>query len=1486
MIRNVTVLLTFPDGSRKDISGIVRAGSVSITNQLFNENKTSCVDTASMEVKHDRPFADLLKSTNRRIKVQISNRETGAALFTGVMEPGFTQQRDDHLGDIRLEAVDNTYLLDEKTTEDLVYEDYPVCDPAAPARSLFHTLIQKAGYVPSDIGPVDAVPAPVKCVYLTRGQDSYRSILDTLLSEYLYVLTTDANGKIITRPWTKKQFAVDINVSGNKSTVVPFAWQKKARYTDGVEIEWAKTSEIKGALLYRDAPSVSSSLEEGTFPGVGIAAGDYYPKDSDIQEIYQTYNSQWLDIPYNSRTSRLKNDDLSLLNSKNHIVEWDADADISIDVQHFEGRRARIAFKNNAAPVYDENGDITDAGTRYLRYFEIRGDALIRSSKVKIAVPGDAVTRDSYTSTCLFDADSAGALADAKAADNLYSDFEYSFGLNDLVDVGIVAFMRDDSGIDTAALLYKREITVGNPVYKYGAIGINEYNEMVKHIEETAGSLRVNESIIGPPGDPGLPATIYQLLTGVSVIKRYNTGVIDPPAVTCIQQAITGDSPPVPSDKTLKYATSKSGTETPYTEPVTVGDWDWIEFRLYDGDTLLDRERIPVLSDGPPATVYHLVPSVPMIVRDAAGEARPSEIACSQQVVTGGSPPEPSDKTIKYITSANENETAYTGPVAVAWDWIEFRLYDGQTLLDSERVFVLSEGEPSKTYELQPGASVIRVYDGVTEPYRISCAQVSITGSGLPVPSDKTLRYAASFKVIVDSAIFEILHYPGDPYEPALGDFYPARLTVEADELPYTEEITVNPLWDWIEFRLYDGDVLLDKERVPVLADGAAPVYLDLANQNITVRADEYGEPYSLPVTTQAVLYNGNTPVTYAAFKANVAAKNIVYYPGDIFDPMLDGFYPVRAVQWNISRGSIDQNGIITIAELPEDKAEITVRAFYDGVEYSAVLTLVKVKDGEAPVIIDIENENTSIPCDSYGVPYPGELPLVTKAVFYKGTERVSPFWYLGPAARGISIAQDGTITVAENAELERANNILVLAAYRGNTYTRMLTITKTLEGFSATVYELLPGANVIKRDAAGNNTPEAINCAQQKIVGNNAPVPSDKILKYITSASSTETAYTGPVTVGTLSWIEFRLYDGQALLDSERIPVLSDGTNGTNGDNSITVDIENENTSVNCDAYGVPYPGALPLTTKAALYDGTTPASAAWSLEAPPSVVSIASDGTITVASNAALGNLNRIKVKAVYKDVTYTRMFTVGKTLDGESPITLNLLPDNEVIQCDHLGNPLRGLPFTAKAMLYKGTLEINAAMEVAEAARVDIVYYPGNLFDPMPGGFYPTLGYPVVWTLTGAPGGVTIDRYGLITVSGTAQLSDVNSITVKAAYHGKTYEAVFGVTKVRGGTPGTPGKDGKDGDTGPQGSPAPRYRGVTSIADTGNTGKVTLKLGGEITAEKGDWVAYVGTTVDTWQKGYCMRWNGTGWEAIPIDGNGNFDTNPYVAAQGQRI
>jgi hypothetical protein len=991
--------------------------------------------------------------------------------------------------------------------------------------------------------------------------------------------------------------------------------------------------------------------------------------------------------------------------------------------------------------------------------------------------------------------------------------------------------------------------------------------------------------------------TMYRVIPSAKVIKRYNSGAIEPQTISCAQFSITGNGSLVESNKILKYITSKDATETLYTgEAITVGeDWEWIKFILYDESGMVAMEDVPVLSDGPPATKYELLPSTPMIVKNDEGAYLPATITCGQQVVVGNNPPVASNKTIKYITSANATETVYTGAITVAWDWIKFRLYDNSMVLsfDTEWVYVVSDGKPAIGHHVKPSVDKIGVFSGKPDPQKISCSQFSITGNGLPTPSNKTLKYATSLSA----------------------------------EQPYTGEITVNPAWTWIYFALYDAGpdgepVFLDGERVPVLADGESLIYLDLVDQHIVVMADEYGEPYSLPITTHAVLYNGNAAITHADYTANVKATSIVRYPGSggkIFNPMLGPFYPTRSAMWSIAQGAIDQNGNITIDKLPHDKEEIEVKAFYNGMEYTTTLTLLKVRDGEAPAIIDIENENTSILCDSYGTPKPGELPLTTKAFFFKGTKQVAPFWFLNSPPAGVSITQEGIITVAANAALGRANNILVAATYRDKTFTRMFTVTKALEGYSAMQYDLLPSADIIHRDAAGNYTPATIACGQQVTVGNTDPKPSDKTIKYITSASATETVYAGPIAVA-WDWIEFILYDGISERDRETVPVVSDG------ENSITINIVSDTIIVRCDAYGVPYPGSLPILTKATLYDGGAPANAAWSLELPPPGVSIANDGTIAIAENATLGYLHRVKLTATYKNTEYVRMITVEKTLDGDSPITVDLFPPEYVIPCDYQGHPLQGkLPQTAQATLWKGTQEITAAMENAEAAKVSIVRYPGiggKIFTPMMGPFYPSLGYPVAWALEGAPAGVTIDKRGLITISEAAQLGDKNSITVWATYHGRARPAILGISKARSAAPNytwtkyadtaqgegisdnptgkkyigyaynktteTPSNNPADyiwmfyqGETGPQGSPAPRYRGATEEPDTENTGSVTLKLGIPITVEIGDWVSYVGETEGEWENGYCMRWNGTSWTAIPISADGNFDTNPYVAA-----
>jgi hypothetical protein len=180
------------------------------------------------------------------------------------------------------------------------------------------------------------------------------------------------------------------------------------------------------------------------------------------------------------------------------------------------------------------------------------------------------------------------------------------------------------------------------------------------------------------------------------VISRAQDGIIlDPSTISCAQQSITGTGDPVVSNKPLKYITSESGVEQDYTGTITLnGDWEWIEFRLYNDDILVDRERILILYQWVPASTYELVPSVSVIKHKYDDTIDPVSIICNQVKYTPGLPAEPSDKVIKYITSDSAIEQDYTGAITIeaAWTWIEFHLYDGASFVDIERIPVDYDG--------------------------------------------------------------------------------------------------------------------------------------------------------------------------------------------------------------------------------------------------------------------------------------------------------------------------------------------------------------------------------------------------------------------------------------------------------------------------------------------------------------------------------------------------------------------------------------------------------------------------------------------------------------------------------------------------------------------------------------------------------------------------------------------------------------------------
>jgi len=96
----------------------------------------------------------------------------------------------------------------------------------------------------------------------------------------------------------------------------------------------------------------------------------------------------------------------------------------------------------------------------------------------------------------------------------------------------------------------------------------------------------------------GQAAVMYEVRPSVSIIRRDSDGNSTPNEITCSQIRVEGNSPPETSNLMLQYITSKSGTGILYTGPITVGDWDWIEFILTSGGIEYDRQRVPVLRDG------------------------------------------------------------------------------------------------------------------------------------------------------------------------------------------------------------------------------------------------------------------------------------------------------------------------------------------------------------------------------------------------------------------------------------------------------------------------------------------------------------------------------------------------------------------------------------------------------------------------------------------------------------------------------------------------------------------------------------------------------------------------------------------------------------------------------------------------------------------------------------------------------------------------
>lgn len=212
-----------------------------------------------------------------------------------------------------------------------------------------------------------------------------------------------------------------------------------------------------------------------------------------------------------------------------------------------------------------------------------------------------------------------------------------------------------------------------------------------------------------------------------------------------------------------------------------------------------------------------------------------------------------------------------------------------------------------------------------------------------------------------------------------------------------------------------------------------------------------------------------------------------------------------------------------------------------------------KGASGLSALFADLTNEMEGIACDKDGKALQAVSVTTTAAIYY-GTTKLSLYSIsVSGLATGMTESHStstGLITITIPKGTTVPTNLpitITVASTLDHADTRTLTLT--LAGVrSGKVYSLLPSVSVVKKNKAGQFNVNTVSCSQ---LCNGSPT-SDGTITYSLDGGVTEHSYSSPIAVtditSTLTFLLRITIDGESVLcDRETIPLVEDGTDGTN---------------------------------------------------------------------------------------------------------------------------------------------------------------------------------------------------------------------------------------------------------------------------------------------------------------------------------------------------
>lgn len=318
--------------------------------------------------------------------------------------------------------------------------------------------------------------------------------------------------------------------------------------------------------------------------------------------------------------------------------------------------------------------------------------------------------------------------------------------------------------------------------------------------------------------------------------------------------------------------------------------------------------------------------------------------------------------------------------------------------------------------------------------------------------------------------------------------------------------------------------------------------------------------PLLLPIvrvsaSAPVIAYEGGAPVNDVLLTCETQNINSPEYQWSFYDPSTDTWADIPGA--NGQTYKVDPaSGIYFLDGRLVEEFRVVINGEN---QLSASVQIAKMITGEQIVYrLDLTNENASINADAGWNILPGAVRPTCSAKLYYGASVVSGVTYsISTSAQGVSIdASTGVLTFANNFNFSGTGvEIAVMATKDDVTAIAIMTVTKVVpgaDGADAVSYWLVLSADKVSVDPnlpTISPQPGSVTATAMKQVGDSVPVEASECTIKYRFDDGQESVYRGAVDVDIdKQALTFILYLGTTILDTESVPILYNGLNGSDG--------------------------------------------------------------------------------------------------------------------------------------------------------------------------------------------------------------------------------------------------------------------------------------------------------------------------------------------------